>query len=195
MFLSCCLLSFITCYAQDKEAETSKEISISGGIYNNRIFRFTELRKSGSFDDGPGLQYGASIMLPMDEKLSMGFGLHYIKTKNFYHSVILEPSEDSSYTHITEMVYLPVRWQYEITSWLALHVGLSINIEFQDEKNLNQNGLGILGGGLIHYSPAPNLEFGIQPELQLTSLFPVPQEFFQRHFFMAGINTRIAWRF
>ncbi|MGC9331055.1 MAG: outer membrane beta-barrel protein [Bacteroidales bacterium] len=195
-----CILGVIICHGQPDNIKnttdtTRTEIGITAGIYNNNIFRFTELRKTSKFDDGPGIQYGLNFMLPMDTHLSMGFGLHYIKTKNKYHSLILQPDTPETYTHYTELIYLPVRFRYELTKWLFLQGGLSISIELQNENNLNQNGMGVLGGATIHYSPFRNLNFGIEPELHLTSLFPVPQEFYHHHFFLAGVNTRVAWYF
>lgn len=195
-----CIPGIVICYGQPDKIvnppdSTRKEFGISAGIYNNHIFRFSELRKTGRFDDGPGMQYGINLMVPMDSHMSMGFGLYYLKTENLYHSLIQQADVPEKYTHYSEIAYLPVRLQYNITNWFAIHGGLSISIEFQDDNNLNQNGMGIIGGASFNYSPSSKLNIGIEPEVQVTSIFPVPQEFYQRHFLLAGINTRVAWSF
>jgi hypothetical protein len=172
-----------------------KQISLSGGVYNNSIFRFEPLEGAGYFADGPAVRYGLSFELPMDDQLWMGFGLHYLKARNVYHSPAPENEDEYTLNQVSEIIYLPVTWRYDLTSWFAMRVGLTIEIEFQHENSLNQNGLGVTGGAVIHHSPLPWLDIGLEPNLHLTSMLPIPQEFYQQHFFLTGFNSYVALRF
>jgi len=184
-----------TASAQKDSIKLKNQISLSGGVYNNTIFRFEPIDGAGYYADGPAVRYGLNFELPMDDQLWMSFGLHYLKARNVYHSPILENEDEYMLDHVSDIIYLPVTWRYDLTPWFALRVGLSIEIEFQHENSLNQNGLGVTGGAVIHHSPLPWLDLGLEPTMHVTSMLPIPQKFYQQHFLLTGINSYIALRF
>lgn len=190
-FLSIPVLS----QAQDDSTALKKQLNLTGGVYNNHIFRFETVEGSGHYSDGPTAEYGLDLFIPMDDRLWMGLGLYYTKARNVYHSPATDHSRGYLLNHVSEVIHLPVTWRYDITPWFAFKVGMSISIEFPRENSLNQNGLGFHGGLIIHHSPLPWLDLGIEPSIHLTSMLPIPQEFYQRHFFLSGVRTYAAFRF
>ena len=140
-------------------------------------------------------EMGVNFSTPLDSKLWMGFGLYYLKAKNTLNSSLTGDGQEYNLNNQTEIIHLPVNWQYNLTDWFGLKVGLSIGIELKDDDNLNQNGLGFTGGAVIHYSPLPWLDAGIEPSFHLTSILPIPEEFHQKHFLLSGTNTYVAFKF
>jgi hypothetical protein len=180
--------------SQENNIKYKNQIRITYGYMNNHIFRIEPIEDAGWMQNGPAFEYGLSYSYPMDEKLWMGIGLNYLSTTNTFHSAVTLSEEPYSTEQTSKVFYLPVYWQYDISDWFAVKFGLSIEIAISDSDFYNQNGLGFMGGTVTHYSPNSRFDFGLEPKIHLTSMLPIPQEFHQQHFFLAGINTFVAFR-
>ena len=187
-------------FSQLDNLKYKNEFRVNTGVMHNHIFRITELEESGSLENGTATEFGFTYAYPMDENLWMGIGLSYLKTRNIYNAPVTkaEPGigkRPEQFEQLSEMVYFPAFIRYDFNRWVGIRFGMSIEIAVSRSDIYNQNGLGFFAAPVIHYQPSEKLDIGIEPMAHLTAMLPIPQEFYQQHFFLTGANAYLAIRF
>lgn len=183
-------------FAQEVASTQKNEFRFNSGISRASLFRTMVLEEDGTTKSGIAHELGFSYSTPMDKKLWMGIGISYLKTKNMY----TPPSSENQETianlkeieQISEMIYLPAYIKYDINPWFALKAGMSLEVAIARSDIYNQNGLGFFAAPNLHYKINNNLDIGLEPNIHFTAMLPIPQEFYQQHFFLAGANAYIA---
>lgn len=195
------LLSNSGLYAQSEDTVSlNNHLRVSTGYMQSQVIRFTQPPNATQIEQGIAREIGFTYAYPMDDKLWMGIGLSYLSTTNEHHTSIIKSQLKASelpinFDQTAELIYLPAFLRYDLTNWFSLKMGMSIAIAVARTDIYNQNGLGFFGGGILHYTPNPRFDFGIEPNVHVTAMLPIPQEFYQQHLLLIGANAYVAVKF
>lgn len=199
--LTLILLSTCSLYAQPEDSiSLNNHLRVSTGYMQSQVIRFNQPPNPVNIEKGIAREIGFTYSYPMDEKLWMGIGLSYLSTTNEHHTSIIKSQLKASelpvnFEQTAELIYLPAFIRYDLTTWFSLKMGMSIEIAVARTDIYNQNGLGFFGGGVLHYTPNPRFNFGLEPNVHLTAMLPIPQEFYQQHLLLVGANAFVAVKF
>jgi hypothetical protein len=181
------------------QTDSKNQIDLSGYLFVNNVFRFSEIEGAGHVDNGEGLRFGINYNRKILDKLWINSGLNYMRATNVYHGSIIGPMEPKIIqSQISELIQIPMRIRCDIRKWFYIKTGLTFDSQFNNKDGKyvdNQTGIGfsLLGG--IDLSIFNLIHFDIEPEFGITSLIPFNADDYQQHFLLTGINFNIGYRF
>lgn len=185
----------LTTYSQ----EQSNEIDLSGYIFTNNVYRFSEIEGAGYADNGEGYRFGLQYSRLIADKFWINTGFGYLKTSNIYHGAIIGPTESQIIqSQESNIIQVPIRIKYDLINWLYFKSGLTFDYQTNNKKGVhvdNQSGIGFSFVGGVDLKLSESIRFNIEPELGFTSLIPFNGDDYQQHFILTGVNFNFGYRF
>ena len=197
LLISILILSAVmTSYSQ---SESTNQIDISGFIFTNNVFRFSEIDGAGYADNGEGMRFGLQYSKLIKSKIWINTGFGYLRTSNVYHGAIIGPMEPLIIqSQESNIIQIPVRIRYDLLNWLYFKSGLTFDFQTNNKDGIyvdNQSGIGFSLIGGIDLKLSGSLRFNIEPVLGFTSLIPFNGDDYQQHFILTGLNLNLGYRF
>lgn len=181
------------------QTDSKNQIDLSGYLFINNVFRFSEIEGAGYADNGEGLRFGITYNRKISERFWINSGVNYMRTSNVYHGAIISPMEPQIIqSQTSEIVQVPLRIRYDIINWFYIKTGLTIDNQFNNKEGKyvdNQTGIGFSFAGGVDFKISDLIYFNIEPEFGITSLIPFNTDDYQQHFLLTGINLNIGYRF
>lgn len=190
------LSAVMTSYSQ---SESTNQFDLSGYIFTNNVFRFSEIEGAGYVDNGEGIRFGLQYSKLIKSKLWINTGFGYLRTSNVYHGAFIGPMEPLiSQSQESNIIQIPVRIRYDLLNWLYFKSGLTFDFQTNNKEGIhvdNQSGIGFSLVGGVDLKMSESLQLNIEPELGFTSLIPFIRDDYQQHFLLTGVNFNLGYRF
>ncbi|MBA7544034.1 hypothetical protein ES705_36380 [subsurface metagenome] len=169
------------------------QIDISGSIFFNSVFHFSESNGEESVENGEGYRFGLQYSRLITNKIWINVGVSNLRMSNIYHGVITVIQWQDS-----KIIQIPVRIRYDLIKWLYVKSGFSFDIQTNNKEGLhvdNQSGIGFSLIGGLDLKLSESIRFSVEPELGITSLIPFSGNNNQQHFFLTGVNLNVGYKF
>lgn len=191
-------LSFVSIVSFSKSV-FKNQFDLSGYIFINNVFRFTEIEGSGYTDNGEGIRLGLNYNRRVINRLWITSGINYLHISNIYHSPFSgQPDPQIIKNQKSQIIQVPIRIRYNILRWLYFKTGLTFDYQFNNRDGMyidNQSGIGfsLLSG--INLKISEQIIINIEPEFGISSLIPFNSDKYQQHLIMAGVNINMGYKF
>ena len=136
LLISILILSAVmTSYSQ---SESTNQIDLSGYIFTNNVFRFSEIDGVGYADNGEGIRFGLQYSKLIKNKLWINTGFGYLRTSNVYHGAFIGPMEPQIIqSQESNIIQIPVRIRYDLLNWLYFKSGLTFDFQINNKEGIH----------------------------------------------------------
>jgi len=143
----------LTSYSQ---SELNNQIDLSGYVFTNNVFRFSEIEGVGYAENGEGYRFGLQYSRLISKKIWINTGFGYLKTSNVYRGAYIGPMEPQVIqSQESNIIQIPIRIRYDMLKWLYIKSGLTIDSQTNNKDGNNVCFLHLKTIPLFHFKSIP----------------------------------------